>query len=438
MQIKVLKSYFSLFILILISLVPIFVLYADWPRSQILYPWPMLFYTLGKITALIGLSSFALTLLLSARFIWLDKLFDGLPKVINIHRYLGVISFTLIILHPLFLAARLLPVDSQLAFGMFSSWSEVAFVFGYISLLLFMTLVIMTFFWRLRYERLKSLHSLLALPLMLGAIHALLIDSDVKRTPFLGIYYIILISVSVLAYLIRLFLIDHGIKAQRFSIIKTEQANPNIIQLTLKPEQKIINARAGQFVFVSFPDLKKGEEHPFSVAEIKADHSLVIITKVLGDYTNKMTTLKTGALAMLDGPYGSFGANANNNCHQVWLAGGIGITPFIGLAKSFAADNKAQGQVDLFYIVNTENDLAGLETLKQVAANCPRFKLTTYVSTTEGRFDMGKLKYFVNEGLEACHFYICGPTGMINYFVDSLKKSKIPKNHINIEAFKLL
>jgi hypothetical protein len=134
---KVVKSYISLFILILITVVPIFILYIDLPFTQSLYPWPTLFYTLGKITGLVGLSSFAFALLLSARFVWLDKLFYGLPKVINIHRWLGTISFTLIILHPLFLAARLLPASNQAPWSIFTLWSQTAYLYGYISILIF-------------------------------------------------------------------------------------------------------------------------------------------------------------------------------------------------------------------------------------------------------------------------------------------------------------
>lgn len=434
---KVLRSYISLIILALISIVPIFILYTSLPIGRLFFPWPVLFYTLGKISGLLGLSAFSLALLLSARFVWLDRLFYGLPKVINIHRWLGAISFTLIILHPLFLAARLLPVSHQAPWSIFIFWSQAAYVFGYVSLLIFMALVIMTFFWRLCYEKLKSLHSMLAVPLMIGGIHSLLVDSDIKRMPILAVYYIILISISVLAYLIRLFLIDYGIKAKHFSVINTEQPSPNITQLTLQANKNIIKCQPGQFVFISFPDIKKSEEHPFSVASITADGKLTIITKSLGDYTSSMAKLKIGNLAMVDGPYGNFGDKTDNNCHQIWLAGGIGITPFIGMAQTFAKQQNSQGRVDLFYIVSTANDLVGLDILKQIELTCPRFKLNTYISEKEGRFDMGKLKYFIGD-IGACHFYICGPAGMIKYFVESLKKAKIPKHHINIEAFKLL
>lgn len=432
-----LKSYISLLILLLITVVPVFVFYREISFSNSFAPWPVLFSTLGKLTGLLGLAIFALALLLSSRFVWLDKLFYGLPKVINLHRWFGTLSFTLIILHPLFLAARLLPVSSQLAFGLFTSWTTAAMVFGYLSLLLFMALIVMTFFWRMRYEKLKSLHSLLAVPLMLGGVHSLLIESDVKRSPILAGYYILLISLSVILYLARLFLVAKGIKAQRFVVSQATQLNPNIVSLTLKPDKKIIQAKAGQFIFVSFPEITKAEEHPFSVAQIQADHSLTIVAKNLGDYTAQLPSVKVGDLAMVDGPFGSFGDNLNLNCHQVWIAGGIGVTPFMSLARALPDKNNISGAVDLFYIVNSENDLVGLDAFKKLALDNPQFKLNVYIADKNGRFDLEKLKKFIND-LNACHFYICGPAGMMKYFVSALRQAGVPKKNINLEAFQML
>ncbi|MBU1203042.1 ferric reductase-like transmembrane domain-containing protein [Patescibacteria group bacterium] len=431
------KSYFSLLVLGLLILMPVFILYSNVPFNKVFWPWTVLFTSLGKLTGLIGLSTFAFALLLSARFVWLDKIFNGLPKVLNIHRYLGTISFTFIILHPLFLAFRLLPVSNQASLGIFLYWTEAAYIFGYTAMLIFMFLIVMTFFWRMRYERLKSLHSLLAVPLMIGGVHALLIDSDVKRISGLAWYYIILITISVLAYLLRLFLIEYKIKARPFVVESVEAPTKNTIKVLLKPSKKVLACEPGQFIFVSFDDIDKKEEHPFSIASILPDGRLAIIAKELGDYTSKMSKLKLGSRAMVDGPYGTFGQNADKSRRQVWIAGGIGITPFISMAKDFTSCPDEKGQVDLFYVVASPDDLVDADYLAQIQSNCPNFKITTHVSGQEGRFDVDKLKSFIRD-FNSCDFFICGPTNMIEYFVNSLRKESVPKKSINIEAFRLL
>jgi|GEM_PF-763224 len=434
---KKLKSYLSLAAVILLLVWPVFILSENLPLTRLFSPWPVLFGTLGKLTGLIGLAAFSFSLLLASRFVWLDKLFYGLPKVLNIHRWLGVISFVFIIFHPLFLAARLLPVSSQAAWSIFLFWDKAAYLFGYIAILIFMGLILMTFFWRMRYERLKSLHSLMAVPLMIGGIHGLLIDSDIKNMPALGIYYIVLITISVVAYLLRLALVHYGIKARAFTVRSLEFPSKNSIKVVLKPDKKGLAVSPGQFIFVSFPKIKKGEEHPFSVAEINPDGSLGIIAKRLGDYTQKMETLTAGSKAMVDGPYGSFGDRQDKDERQVWIAGGIGITPFLSMAKDFTSCPDSKAKVDLFYVVASPADLAEADSLKQMSDNCQNFKMTTYISDQEGRFDLEKLRSLVRD-LKACQFYICGPAGMIEYFVRALRKENVPKSCINIEAFKLL
>jgi len=434
---KKFRPYISLLVLILLILVPVFILGQNMSLGRMFNSQLSFFSTLGKLTGLLGLAAFSFSLLLASRFVWLDRLFYGLPKVLNVHRWLGVISFVFIILHPLFLSARLLPISSQSAWNIFLRWNEASYIFAYISLLMFMALILMTFFWRMRYERLKSLHSLLAVPLMLGGVHGLLIDSDVKRIPWLAAYFVILISVSVIAYLLRLVLVHYGIKAKLYKVRSIEHPSKNSTKVTLEPGKKALDMKPGQFVFVSFPKIKKGEEHPFSISAINDDSSISIIAKRLGDYTKKMDSLAKGFKAYVDGPYGSFADNMDKNEQQVWIAGGIGITPFLSMAREFTSCPDQKNKVDLFYVVRSEDDLAEAKDLKQMADGCPNFNLTTYVSGKEGVFDMEKLRSMAKD-LKSCQFYICGPTGMIEYFVSALRKENIPKSCINIEAFKLL
>lgn len=414
----------SLYILILLILLPVFILYIGRPLD-------ISFLNLGKITGLLGLACFGFGLLLASRFSWLDKIFYGLPRAINIHRWLGVLSFTFIILHPLFLASQFLNIS------LFLYWKDPAFVFGYISLLIFMILVLVTFFARMRYELLKSMHSLLAVPLMLGGMHALLIESDVKRSIALSSYFIILTTISVIAYLARLYLVQAGRKARNYLVEKIDYPTSQTVKVSLRPAQKGLACSPGQFIFISFPGIKAGEEHPFSIVQADPTGRLVIIAKVLGDFTQKMQNLKPGAKAILEGPYGNFGKGINKNKRQIWIAGGIGITPFLSMARAFTDDQNSQNRVDLFYVVSQDTDLAEIDNLKSMSQACPRLCLTTHVSQTQGRFDIAKLQSRITN-LSDCDFYICGPEGMVKSFAQNLKQLNISSQRINIEAFKLL
>lgn len=415
------------------------ILLAIWPVIDLYYNNPLVFNfnSLGRVLGLVGLSIFAIGLILSSRFVWMDKFFSDLTKLLKVHRWLGIISFSFIILHPIFLALALLPGSSQAAWSIFWTWSQPAYVFGYIAILLFMFLVVMTFFWRMKYERLKTLHSLLAIPLMLGGLHGLLIDSDIKANPSLAWYYIILISLGVIAYLTRVFLIDQGLKSKAYLVDEVSQPTTQTVKVVLRPEGRQLKFKSGQFIFISFNDLEVKEEHPFSVAGIGPDGQVTIVAKVLGDFTTKMKKIRTKSLAYIDGPYGSFGQMQTAKTHQIWIAGGIGITPFLSLAEDFVKNHQADAKVDLIYSVAKASDFVDLPKLEKLTLTCPQIKITPHVSEEQGRLDIVKIKKMMDD-FDQCVFCLCGPQGMVTSFVKQLKKASVPKSRISIEAFELL
>jgi predicted ferric reductase len=114
------------------------------------------FFTLtsiGQISGLLGVTLFSLTLILSARLHFMEEYFGGLDRVYRVHSYLGTIAFLLLLIHPLVLAIRLIPlsvVDAAKSLLLGSDW---AVNFGILSLLLMMSLLGITFYmkWRFQY-----------------------------------------------------------------------------------------------------------------------------------------------------------------------------------------------------------------------------------------------------------------------------------------------
>ena len=60
-------------------------------------------------------------------------------------------------------------------------------------------------------------------------------------------------------------------------------------------------------------------------------------SKVLGDYTDHLNDkLKAGDAAIVEGAYGHFSSNYIKESDLIWIAGGIGITPFLITCKGHA------------------------------------------------------------------------------------------------------
>ncbi len=99
--------------------------------------------------------------------------------------------------------------------------------------------------------------------------------------------------------------------------------------------------RAGQFAFVRF----EGSEgaHPFTIASAagslgrgeRGEALLRLVIKPLGDYTRTLhQRLCAGQRVDIEGPYGRFDGRGSRRRQQVWVAAGVGVTPFLALLEA--------------------------------------------------------------------------------------------------------
>ena len=120
--------------------------------------------------------------------------------------------------------------------------------------------------------------------------------------------------------------------------IKEARIKKSFFEISMVPEHKPIKYKSGQFVFVRFYNQRLTKEsHTFSIASKSNDETLRIVVKKLGDYTSNMEELKVGDKVAVEGPYGRFNYK-NYSRDQVWIAGGIGITPFLGMVRDLYDD----------------------------------------------------------------------------------------------------
>mmetsp|Transcript_26788 Transcript_26788/g.56565 ORF Transcript_26788/g.56565 Transcript_26788/m.56565 type:complete len:806 (-) Transcript_26788:177-2594(-) len=103
----------------------------------------------------------------------------------------------------------------------------------------------------------------------------------------------------------------------------------------------------GQYVFVNFPSLSLKEWHPFSVASGPSDPHIDIYIRALGDHTKKIVKHAEKYRAenkevkiRVDGPYGKLPFNYCRYGSILFVGGGIGITPIIGILKDIFANSE--------------------------------------------------------------------------------------------------
>ncbi|WP_237182861.1 ferredoxin reductase family protein [Roseomonas marmotae] len=173
--------------------------------------------------------------------------------------------------------------------------------------------------------------------------------------------------------------------------------------------------KAGQFAFVT-SDMSEGA-HPFTIASTwdPARHHLSFVVKELGDYTRRLhETLHVGDLVQVEGPYGFFTFD-DGSPRQIWVGGGVGITPFIARMKYLAQEGSAipgtslRHDIDLFHPTAEYSD----EAIARLQADAAAAGVRLHVLHTrrEGRLTGDRIREAVPDWRGAS-IWFCGPSGL--------------------------
>jgi len=369
--------------------------------------------SLGQILGLIGMVMFSINLILAGRLKFLDKYFHGLDKVYLNHSRLGSISFSLILFHPLFLVIKYITFSLKQAALFFIPFINIPITWGIISLVIMVALISFTFYIKLKYNIWKMSHKFMILAFFFAVLHTIFIYSDVSRNNFLR-YYILSFAFIGLVISIRQALFSKFlIKKFKYKVKNINQLNPDILEIEMEKQNKKMNFKPGQFAFFSFYGEEVSvESHPFSISSSSAGDSLKITVKNLGDYTGLLSKLKKSDSVIIDGPYGDFSYKKVDNKNQIWIAGGIGITPFFSMAQSLESGYK----VDLYYSVKENKEAVYVKNFEEISQKNQDFKFNLWDASEKGYINSG-LILNLSKGLDSKDIFLCGPP----MFMESLK-----------------
>jgi ferredoxin-NADP reductase len=151
-------------------------------------------------------------------------------------------------------------------------------------------------------------------------------------------------------------------------------------------------------------------------------------------------TLRPGSQLAIEGPRGGFVYPAGDDRPLVLLAGGVGITPLMGMLRHAVAADPGR-PATLLFSVRSEEDIVYREELMLLSRRHPQLRLAIAVSRGPwnpdyyaGRIDASLLESFVPDPRGALHM-ICGPAAMIASMSRILASLGVPPDHIRSEAF---
>jgi predicted ferric reductase len=392
--------------------------------------------SVGQLTGLVGLAMFSVSLILSARLSLFDRWFAGLDKTYAKHSMLGKWAFVLLMVHPLALAAVYLRFNVKSAVAFLLPWSSAEGAEGgFISLGLLTVLLALTIYARaLRYDWWRWSHRFMGVAFAIGLAHALEMESDTARSLVLRSYVIGLGGLAVVAWTYRSILWPWLVRRRNYLVKSLTTLGNGTWSLLLAPRGNTMKFEAGQFAYLSFGD-RLAEEHPFTIASSVNDRDLRFGIKELGDWTRRLRGLKPGQLVRVEGPFGAFTPWQGFSRRQVWIAGGIGITPFLSAVASWPREGE-RPVVDLFYCVRDEASAAFLEELRAFAPSLGSFHFNMICESVVGRINGEAVSQSVDDYRKRDYF-LCGPPAMMENITAQLVQLGVPRDLIHFERFSL-
>ncbi len=188
----------------------------------------------------------------------------------------------------------------------------------------------------------------------------------------------------------------------------------------------------------------EGNTRTFSIASAPHDSDLMIATRMRDTAFKRVLRQAAPGLALkMEGPSGSFVLHRKAEKAAVFLAGGIGITPFRSIIRQATHDH-APHKMYLFYSNRRPEDAAFLDELSETAKQNPNFHLVaTMTEIDKSRREWKGATGFVNRDMLAKHlpalqgpiYYLAGPPAMVTAMRRMLTEAAVDEDDIRSEEF---
>ena len=225
-----------------------------------------------------------------------------------------------------------------------------------------------------------------------------------------------------------------------FDHVEAEAAN--IKTFHFKPEREV-HYTAGQYIELHIPHAhhdQRGSKRWFTLSSSPTDDDLTITTKYAGDdasssFKKTLFTLKPGTELDMADPMGDFVLPKLIQTPLIFVAGGIGITPFHSILR-WLAETGEERPIKLLYAVRTEDEIVFQETFQKAGVE-PTIVVSEPSDTWGG--ERGRITAELILGLEKPSddtlIYLSGPEPMVQSLAKEIHAAGIEKRRIVSDEF---
>jgi predicted ferric reductase len=365
---------------------------------------------LGEFFGVEAVLLFSCSLVLATLLRGIERAFGGLDRVAQWHRYTAVAAVILMVVHPAFAGSTPVPNASATDLRL----GDVALI-GLLALAVWALAPslraakwsrLVRYLARISHERWLTGHRLTGLFVAAAVVHGLLVDPVLKVSVPLKVAYLIVGGIGLAAYVYRELFARFVVPVYDYTVADVQRPNEMTADVFLQPAGRPLSFEPGQFIFLAFGGVDGWQRHPFSVASAPAERRLEVSVRAVGDYTRDLhDKLKPGTPAKAAGPFGGFDYRGGGQ-HQIWIAGGIGITPFMSWIR--ALDDSFDRDVAFFYSVARESDALYLDEIGAAAAAHPTVHPHVVDSSRDGYLTAEQAANGMTSEADVS-VYMCGP-----------------------------
>lgn len=239
-----------------------------------------------------------------------------------------------------------------------------------------------------------------------------------------------------------------------FKLIDKKQEARGTVSFFLEPKNSSFTYLPGQYFYFTIPKLhypdSKGNTRHFTLSSSPTEGNIVRVTTRIRESSGFKLTLNElpiGALIEGEGPDGEFILDESEKGPHIFLAGGIGITPFRSMAK-YVADKDLDIPINLIYSNSIPEEIAFREELEKLSQESPVFQMTITVSKPEesrekwfgqtGRINDKLISELIGNWrlkIGELNWWISGPEAFVLAMKNVLESLAIPSGKIRSEEF---
>ena len=199
----------------------------------------------------------------------------------------------------------------------------------------------------------------------------------------------------------------------------------------------------GQYFYFTLPKLnytdERGATRHFTISSSPTEGNLLRLTTRIrqeSGYKKTLDELPIGSIVEGEGPQGTLCLDAKMSGNQVFVAGGIGITPFRSMIK-YNIDTNLKIPMYLIYS-NSDSDFVFKKELDEWQQANDYIKVVYFDSSVSGHLDQSKIMELIgNWKLEIGDsvLWTVGPPPFTDAIEEVFEKMKIPSDNIRSEKF---